>query len=644
MAKTRVAILEDDATLGAALKAAFDKAGCEAFWSPKPSEIREYLDKVSTAALFVDCLLPEGSGVDFVESLRAKFPATLLDVVMMSGIFTDASVIKEIMRSTKAIAFLKKPFELPEALSHVKVKEVFDPREELSPRKALYLLFNKPKVSVREKRKAIEALEEIHGFDLPYLYSLLVETLATGHLNIVGLKGDVLGISFAEGRIVSVDLVDQETQLGNLLIEAGFIRPDDLKEALSLNSSKKLGERLIQGNLLSPHAFNIALGNQMSIRLSRTIVDMPVKVNFVATDVELTHPHIDSEALSVFLHDWIASKIDFEWLKAHYIQWGEYSLAKSSTFSAEHPILSSPLILHFNGFVEYFTSGKSLNELMDSKKFPEETAFKALHLLLAKGLLIFNEKTAVSDPRERLKTLKKMAAQFQGKNKLEIWDLLTGMTGVSESDPHSVNSEYRRILGTAPTAKDDADLKKVYQQLVQIGDDAVAFAQTGDRKKMEDEIAKQGFEAKIKSASMLEEVKALLQKGQYAPGAALLQKVAALDPSSERLKLFGIWARLGQADTQGGNKAQLLKDVEFDLLQIPPEEKFDASYSFVMGLFHKHKGETPQAKKAFEKAYNLDSNFLAARREIAVIVQKNQKKDVLNADLKDLVAGFFKRK
>jgi FixJ family two-component response regulator/predicted negative regulator of RcsB-dependent stress response len=643
MAKTRVAILEDDATLGAALKAAFDKVGCEAYLSNKPLEIQEFVEKNSTAALFVDCLLPSGSGVDFVESLRKKFPPAILDIVMMSGIFTDSAVVKEILHSTKAIAFLKKPFELQEALNLVKVKETFDIREEVSPRKALYFLFNKPKVTVREKRKAIEALEEIHGFDLPYLYSLLVETMATGHLNIVGLKGDVLGISFSEGRIVSVDLVDQETQLGNLLIEAGFIRPDDLKEALSSNSPKKLGERLIHGNLLSPHAFNIALANQMSIRLSRTIVEVPVKVNFVATDVELTHPYVDSDALSVFLHDWIASKIDFEWLKAHYVQWGEYSLAKSQTYSPDHPILSSPLLLHLKGFVDHFTTGKSLNELMDSKKYPEETAYKALHLLLAKGVVIFGEKAESHDPVERLKTLRKLLAQFQNKNKLEVWDLLVSMTNASSSDPQYINAEFKRIVGSPPDAR-NADLQKVYQQLVKIGEDALKFAQGGDRQKMAEEIAKQGFEDKMKAASLFEEAKAALQKAQYAQAMAALTKAGTLDPNLEKLKLYMIWGRLSMAEQGSGVKPALLKEIEMDLLQVPPEEKYDAIFSFVMGLIYKYRGDSTNAKKSFEKAYNLDSNFFAARREISILMQKNKKSDVLNADLKDLVAGFFKRK
>lgn len=642
MAKTKVAILEDDGTLGSALKAGMERAGFEVYVSDRSDEIQQYVEKNNVSALFVDCLLPGMSGVDFVESIRKKYPAGILDIIMMSGIFTDASVIKDTMRATKATHFLKKPFELQDALNCIQVKESEPAREELSPRKALYLLFNKPKVSVREKRKTIEALEEIHGFDLPYLYSLLVETLAMGHLNIVGQKGEVLGISFSNGKIVAVDIQDESTQLGTLLIETGYIHPEDLKIGLSNNSAKKIGEKLIQGNLLSPHAFIIALANQMSIRLSRTIKDMPVKINFVATDVELTHPHIDSDALSVFLHDWIASKIDFDWLKAHYTQWGDYTLAKSANFTADHPILKMPLIAHFSGIVDYLVSGKSLNQLFDEKKFPEENAYKALHLLLAKGVLIFAEQSVTADPADRLKVLKKLQAQFQNKNQLEIWDILVGMAGGSDSEPQFVISEFNKLLGQAPPPQ--TDLGKVYEHLKKIADESSKFARSGNREKMKEEIAKQEFETKIKAASLFDEAKTTLAKSQYTQALVSLTKASQLDSTLEKVKLHIIWARLGQAELQPDTKQKVLKEVDMDLMAIPPEEKFDALYSFVMGLFNKASGDFTAAKKFFEKAYNLDNNLIQARREIAAIMQKTQKTDVMNRDLKDLVAGFFKKR
>lgn len=642
MSKTKVAILEDDSTLASAMKTAFERAGFEVAVSNQSSEILEYIKKYPVACLFVDCLLPGGSGVDFVQALRKTYPASVLDVVMMSGIFTDAAFVKETIRATQASSFLKKPFELPEALEKVKMPESLESEAELSPRKALYLLFNKPKVSVREKRKSIEALEEIHGFDLPYLYSLMVETLATGHLNIVNAKGEVSGISFSNGKIVAVDVIDQETQLGKLLIESGYILPDDLNEALNLSSAKKLGERLIHGNLLSPHAFNIALANQMSIRLSRTIIDAPLKINFVATEVELSHPHIDSDALSIFLHDWIASKVTFPWLKAHYTQWGEYTLIKSANFQEDHPILHTPLIAHFNGFVDYFTKGATLHQLMDAKKFPEETAYKALHLLLTKGLVIFGDKAKIVDPAERAKQLKKMLSQFTNKNKLDSWDMMARMVGMSDAAPQVVFNEFKKIMGPLPEEK-DKELSAIYNQLLSTANEILKFSQSGNRDKMKDDIAKAEVEQKIKANALMEEAKNALQKSQFTQARDFIRKALALDHNLEKSKLYMIWARLGQV-TSDQMRAQILKEVEMDLMQVPPEEKFDVLYSFVMGLYLKLKGDIAGARKAFEKASNIDGTFLAARRELSVLGNQGGKKDVFNRDLKDLVSGFFKKK
>lgn len=649
MAKGRIAILEDDNTLANAMKATFERSGFEVFASSRLDEIEEYLQKNPVNTLFIDCLLPGGSGVDFAVQIRKTFPASMLDIVMMSGLFTDNGFMKETIRTVQAIGFLKKPFEQSEALKAIRVNESAARAEmELSPRRALYLLFNKPKVSVREKRKAIEALEEIHGFDLPYLYSLMVETQATGHLNIVGAKGEVSGISFSEGKIVAVDIVDKETQLGKLLIEAGFIIPEDLNQALLAQSSKRLGERLIQGNLLSPHAFNIALANQMSIRLSRTITDGPIKVNFVGTDVKLTFPHIDSAALSGFLHDWVASKISPDWLKAHYTLWGDYSLAKSASFSVDHTILKMPLISHFVGFADYFTKGLSLHQLMDGKKFPEETAYKALHLLLAKGLLIFDEEVIVQNGDERLKTLKKISMQLHGKNKLDTWDLMSRMAGGTGASqvPSKIHEEFEKILGPKPEGPDakKKELVQLHSQLKKISTEAYQFSQNGNRDQLVEQMEREALQGKLRAASLFEEAKQALHRSQFVQAAGLLNQARALDSHLGKIMIYQIWSKLGQVESRSV-KTQALQEVEMELMMVPPEEKFDALYSFIMGLFYKAKGDAVAAKKLFEKAYNIDNQLLVARREIASLASiKSHKKDVLNRDLKDLVSGFFKKK
>jgi FixJ family two-component response regulator/tetratricopeptide (TPR) repeat protein len=649
MANPIIAILEDDEMLSQALKKALEKNSFEVMASKSPEEVVEFLNNNPVNTLFVDCLLPVGSGVDVVVEVRKKHPASLLNVVMMSGIFTDASFVKDTVRATQASSFLKKPFDLADAVACVKVAQPStqtESRSAESPRKEIYNLFSKPKVSVREKRKAIEALDEMHGFDLPYLYSLLVETQATGHLNIVGAKGELSGITFSHGKIVGVDIVDQETQIGKLLIQAGFVFPDDLRDALTENGNKRVGEKLIQKGLLSPHAFNIGMANQMSIRLSRTITDSPIKVNFVATEVELTVPHIDSDSLSVFLHDWIASKISLSWLKSHYVQWEDYVLMKTPSFTPDHPILSMPLIAHFTGLTEYFTSGLPLGQLLETKKFPEDSSYKALYLLLAKGLFAFNEVPVVQSTGAT-HSVKKLLAQVQGKNKLEVWDFMVRITRGEESQPAQIFSDFMRLLGPEPIAnlKDpiSKEAAKSYLKLKSLAEESFTFCKSGNRDKMKEEIARSEIEGKIKAASLFEEGKAALQKAQYSIASPLFVKAISADPGLEKIKLYQIWAKLGVSENQM-QKTQILRDVELELMQVPPEEKFDHLFSFVMGLYYKAKGDFGQAKKSFEKAAYLDASFIPAKRELSLLGNAAKPKDVFNRDLKDFVAGFFKKR
>lgn len=641
MSKGRIAILEDDEALARALSEAFTREGYEVFASGRSDEIDDYLKTHRVRTLFVDCLLPGGSGVDFVSEIRGTFDPDQLDVILMSGLLTDSTFVKDSLRATRAITFLKKPFDLSEAVDLIKSKEVRDTSQVASPRKTLYQLFSRSKVGAREKRKAIEALDEIHAFDLPYLYSLLAETKSSGHLNIVNDDGEVSGISFSQGNIVAVDITDRETYLGKILIEGGFITPEDLDSVLSVMSPKRLGERLINENLLSPHAFQIALANQMSIRLSRSIVDASAKINFVSTEVELTTPHIDKEHLTIFIHDWIASKISSDWLKTFYMQWSDHSLEKSAMFSIESSVLRLPLISSFPGIVEFLTSGKKLSSLLDEHKFPEDTTLKALHLLLTKGQVIFSHKTAFASDEERLTFLKKIWSRFEGKNKLEIIDITTQITGFHDSAPESIISEFQRMLGAEPSVEQEEILfyyKKIMDTIAQ----ALQFAKVGNREKLKEEIAKSEIEMKIKAASLFEEAKEDLQKSLYSKALVNLQKAASIDPKIERIKLYLAWAKLG-VNTKEQNKQAVLKEVEMDLLQVAPEDKFDAIYSFVLGLFYKNKGDFGMARKSLEKSINLDNSFIVARRELNMLMNsqaaKNQSKD-----LKDIVTGFFKRR
>ncbi|GIL18661.1 MAG: hypothetical protein BroJett040_24120 [Oligoflexia bacterium] len=646
--RNQILILEDDSTLLNALQAAFSREGFIVHATSRPSEAKEILHKNPIGTLFIDCLLPDVSGVEFVEGLRPDFSEDQLDVILMSGIFTDQAFVKEALRATSAVQFLKKPFDIKDAVTLVE-KPVLENQTSskiiLHPRKALYQLFSKGagKGALREKKKTLEALDEIHGFDLPFIYSLIVESKSSGHLNIASAQGELYGITVSHGVIVGVDIPDKETYLGKLLIDSGFVLPEDLNQVMSSPSQgRKIGERLVQSSLISPHALDIILAQQMNIRLSRTIIDQRVNVNFVEDDVELTSPNIDTDVFLTFLHDWIASKISSAWLKTHFLQWSSCQIRKTPLYNDSHPALRMPLVEKLPQIVEYVTNGKTLNQILDSNHFQEEPLYKALHFLLTNGLISFDEGGSAEASADRFKWLKKIYGQLHGKNKVETFELMSQMAG--SGDPEFIVKEFVKILGPQPPA-DQKEMVQVYSQIVNLAQQAYDFNKSGSRDKLKDEIAKGEMELKLKAASQFEEAKNLLQKSLFRQALELLKKAKGVDPNLDKIRLYLVWAKVGLVDPNSQQRDQAIREAEMDLVQVPPEEKFDAIYHYVVGLVCKAKQDYQNARKHFEKAMAIDSNMIVARRELSVLASKAaQKRDVLSADLKDLVGSFFRKK
>ncbi len=643
--RNQVLIFEDDRTLSAALKAAFEREGFVAYTTTNPNDARELLALKPIGVLVIDCLLPEMSGVEFVESIRSKFPTEILEVILMSGIFVDPSFIKDSLRTTAGKYFLKKPFDLSQLLSLVEkpVSRPSDPGISTNPRMRLYQMFSQEKVSARDKRKALEALDEIHGFDLPFIYSLLVESQFSGHLNLVTTVGEVFGLSLSNGNITNVDIPDKETYIGKLLVDKGYLHPDDLLSVVKDKSQKKFGEKLTKSFMVSPHALDMALSFQMNIRLSKTIVDKKIAVNLVETKVELTKPYIEPEEFAEFLHDWIASKISVQWLRAHYVQWMIYSLEKTPSFRENHPALLSPLVQTLPNLFNALSSGASLSQILDSRKFIEEPFYKALHYLLTSGLLVFSSAKSDLTSQDRMNQLNKIYAQFNGLNKVEIFDLITQMVGDQHDVPELVIQKFSRFLGRAPSPNEKV-LFSLYQQLTNLALHAFEFVKSGKTEKLKDEMAKVEVVQKMQTTQQFEEAKNHLQKSSFKVALDLLHQVQDVDPKFEKLRIYLSWARLGMMDSI--HKEKIITEVEMEMIQIPPEEKFDAIYSFVQGLLAKARGDFSAAHKLFAKAMSLDPTMIVARREMTVLAgMANQKKgDMFNKDLKDVFGSIFRKK
>ncbi|WP_415061970.1 response regulator [Bdellovibrio sp.] len=638
--KSSILILEDDESVGLALKEVLARAGHNVFLASRPDEANTVLSThPNIEFLFCDCLLPQMTGLDFIKQARTNYPSSRFKVVLMSGIYTDKQFIQESTQSTQALAFLKKPFEMEQVLKIVK-KDEAPKREESSARKLLYQMFANPTVTSRQKRKVIESIEEVSGFDLPFLYSLLVETKSSGYLNIYNADGSVSGISFCNGNIVGVDVDDKTTFLGEMLIQSGYATPKDVQAALRDKNNRRIGNYLIQNNQLSPHAFDLILMEQMNIRLVRTIVDQKIRVNFAAADVDMSNPSIDADTLSYYLHDWVASKISMNWLKSLYVMWSGNVIVKSPAFREDHPALSMSLVKSLDGFTVKLGNQMTLTQLLDVKGYNEIAVYKAIHFLLTKGLIVFAQRAAFANPQEQLKVLKKIWAELDGKNGYEVVAHME--TGTGGGSLESTLKDFLTLIGEPPQDS-SSEGYLIWNNIKKAAEDAVATAKDSNKiDQFRQATQKTEAEAKLRATSLMEEVKKSLQFNQYAKALESLAEVAKLNPQTQQMHLYSSWAKLGSMDP--AKKQFIMKEVELELMQVPPDERYDTLFPFVIGLFNKAKGDVIAARKSFEKSVALDPSFIPARREISLLVAQNKKQDVFNVDLKQVVSGFFKKR
>lgn len=632
-----ILIVEDDQFLRKAMQEAFEKKGVVTFGASSTEEAQQILAAEKVDYLFIDCLLPGASGDDFAIKVKREYSDNKMKIILMSGIYTDKSTVQDLLKKTQASAFLKKPFDLDQAMSLVQNNI----QQKEHPRKILYQVFSKDVVSTREKRKIIDSVEEISGYDLPFIYSLLTETKSSGYLNIYFNDSSVSGIAFSNGCIVGVDIEDKSTYIGELLIQSGFVSPEDIQKALQSKNNQRLGQRLITSNLMSPHALDLTMIEQMNVRLAKTLTDKNVKLNFAASEVELTQPFIDSELLLSYLHDWIASKISVNWLKNLYAMWSGHLIIPTNSFRSDHPALKMVLVQSLSGLVDKLQSKATLNSLLNIKDYNQTALYKALHFLLTKGLIYFSKEIYFTSEKDHVEFLKGIWNQIKNKNHFEVLQVV----GLSHHSSKEVaKEEVVNFIGAQPKVN-SGEFFKVWTEVNKKILDAIESLNTEDKKKMEKDAEKNEAASKLKANLLVEEAKKDLLMNQFQVALVKLKEAGKLSPNIFQFNIYLAWARLGIALPKK-NKASL-KEIEMDLMQISPDERYDALYPYVMGLYYHAKNDLLNAKKSFDKALAMDATFLSARRELSVVemlIKKNKKNDnIFTMDLKDVVTVLFKK-
>lgn len=642
--RSDILILEDDATLSGALKEAFTRAGFNVYVPANAADAESMLSSKPIGTMFIDCLLPDTSGVEFATEIRKKYPPALLDIVLMSGILTDPAFIKESIRDTKAKHFLKKPFDLSDATSLVNKpsQTASVSSSNTSPRKAMYEIYRRGRVGPQVRKEVIESLDEVYGYDLPFILNLIIDSRESGDLSVS--RGDTLlsKISFSHGNITNVVSSEKDAPLGKLLVDSGFVHAEDLAIAEKDTSNKKFGEKLISNFLASPHGLDLVLTQQLNIRLSKLITEKSLKLKFEEKENDESATQIDAETFTRYLHDWVASKIPLTWLKAHLLQWGGAKILKTEYYKNDHPAFKMPLVLALPGIVETYAFGVTLQEVIDAKLFAEEPVVKSFMVLFSKGLLTFEESKQSMSAEDQIKVLAQLNQQFAGVNQSQVYDWMVLVVSGDPTKPDAILSSIKKLMGPQPDGSDQK-LLTLFETLTHIVEKAADFVKSGKREKMKADLAKSEAEAVLRVSKVIDAAKEMLFKNTYKPAFDSLKSIQSQAQGSgiSKFRIYYAWAQIGSLDL-AKNREAAINSTEMDLLQVPPEEKSDALFSYVSGLVAKAKGDKSQAKKFFEKSLALDPDLIIAKRELSLLTQQSAAKAGAVSDSKGLF-GLFKK-
>lgn len=634
----RILVVDDDPVFGATLKEALNREGFTTTHVTKPDDALVQIKLHAFQLAIIDCMLPKMNGRDLAVKIEQE-GSTSVQRILMSGIFRDKTFVRESLAKTGAKSFLTKPFELSELIRQVNeaVGHLVD--IPVSPVVELMTMAATP----GERLQAINKSETIHSYELPWVFATLMHTKIAGLLNIVSADGDSSSVGFKHGEIIQVTNRDQKSYFGVLLVEHGFIEQEELDAAMELTASaKKLGERLVDANLLSPHAITIVMAEQQGIRLGKIVGNTSVKISFTETEDLKEEASIDVNMLNDIFNDWVTSKFPADWIKTFYTPWVRHKINQGPDYSDSNRTMSGPAVLRAAKILGQIPKGPTLEALQIESGLSDDEFFPAFHNLILGGCIRFGEELKTTDVLVQRKRLKKLEVDLERQNYFE-------RMGVSpRAKDVEIKRAYHELAKTIHPDRlgkdapiDVRDLARKCFNMIQEAHEVLSDASSRDNYLLELE---QGRAEKIIEAEqMMEQARACLTKGDVRRAREMLEDAVTYVPMTTDLRLLLMWA---QIKSSGADKdTALVAKLKDQLSAVPPEDRHNAVYFFVKGLVLKAAGDFDGSRRSLDQSIGIEPNFVDAKRELNVLSlqagRTDKPVDLLKGDLKDVLGALL---
>lgn len=624
--------------MGRALEEGISRSGYGVHLVSTPEQAENALKVSDYFGLISDCMLPKINGVDFIEKIKPNLHPDCV-IILISGIYRDTAFALDAQRRTGAKVFLNKPFDMQSLIGEIDsgLKHLVD-----SEKHPLHEILRQTNTSPKEKITSLNNCEFVHGFDLPLIYNILLDSKVSGDLQIQYEAEKVSTVGFQKGRIDKVDHPDTDSFFGVLLIEKGFITNEELEKNLKNKGNKKIGEALVASSSLSPHAIEIIQHDQMIIRISKTIQDTSVKVHFVENEKVEPKIFLDSTLLAHLLGDWITSKISVDWLKGMYNAWLDNPILDGPNRKA----LSQYELIRINKLfctmIDHTSDNQgTLVDLLEKSPSHEAEILQSLHFLMTQKVFVFGHKTSTGHNFvAKFSRYKKIEDEFKVKNYFEI-------LGVSKrASSREVQRAYHELAKNLHpdklTSNCPDDLKSLAQSVFAKITEAHQVLSHEEKRNQYIKTLQMGFTEEILQAeSAFDEGKRLLMARQFRDARKQFESTLKMKGRRSDTVVYLIWAYIKEK-RRTVDKMELVEKLRSLFEKVAHEDRHSAPYFLIRGMYYELNGQIEKAYKYFQHASATDPYLTDAKRELAYLKQKYKKKPTTFSE--DLLTKIFTKK
>ncbi len=618
----KILIIEDDKNLAESLKNIFVEKDLHVTISSSAQQAEQLISLAHYDLLIVDVILPKMNGISFLRQIVSKslLPVSC-KVWVMSGVLGKDVIHRDVIPHIDE--FLKKPINAQ--MIKKKIKSTFKlSLNVLENIKFFYLnTWEKNKKNFLEDNEYI-----IQGHELMFIYFYLCSIRFTGVLHIsyseLKKKDTVL---FLNGNISAVNLVDQESYLGVLLVKNFLITEEKLQKVLKEKQDGSLGEYLVSKCYLSPHQLHKILREQMTIRLFKAMDHNLTIVrceHFIPSQVFNQTTQLEEKHLLSLVDNWIRSKVQVEWLEVFF-----QNLKAVYIKPTNQPNSKKALLLRRAGFkfLDTLETSQRIDDLLKEKN-AQDIMFEMYYRLLIKKNYLDIKTVSIENYGFLQEKYKNFLKKSKTKNYFELLNL---PLNASQDKIELVYRKFAKVFHPdriGPNAPKEM-MEVSSQCFVLITKIYHILSDPTKKKEYLKSLDKNAYFDEVVIRKLYEQGKKNIEQTKYDKALDNFKSIINCRSVPNKAVLYYIWAIIKNKD--GKEITKLEKEEILKLFsRVSMECSKTALFYFVQGLFLKVKGEKKLAFDYFKKAFQLDASFQEAQLELYSLSVKNKKRLLMN--------------